>query len=186
MRPLSENTATCSGSFLSLGPQGPNVAGQCVPHFIGQSWRNMPAKHRENASRSQSDVHWSNTAKFRGDACEEFVLGADSFDIVTWLKLVVVSSTYQKWQLRTEVCSETWRQPVTQGSQDRTQHMPRDARSGPTASMISSSQMLVVWSVLSNTSRPVVLIVPSNKLGVASKREGSSTVKRARSCVGPR
>ena len=83
------------------------MAGECVPHFIGQPRRNMPAKHRENGSRSQSDVHRSNTAKFRCDVCEEFVLGADSFHIVTRLKLIVVSSTYQKRQLRTEVCSET-------------------------------------------------------------------------------
>lgn len=77
------------------------------------------------------------------------------------LILVVVGAAHEDRQLRAQVGGKIRLHAVSQGVEHRSKHMHATCRSGPISVMISSSQMFVICSVLSNTSSPVALIQAS-------------------------
>ena len=89
---------------------------------------------------------------------EKFVCRSPCLRRFTWSPLVIIDAAHQQRQLRAKMCGEIGRNPVADGSQYCTQYSHASFRSRGSVAIISSNQVLVIWSVLSNTSRPVALM----------------------------
>jgi hypothetical protein len=120
----------------------------------------MRRSSTEKTARSLLRIDRLDVIQFGCNLRQELVLVAQPFGLARrMVPLVIIEPANQNWQLGCELSCLVDREPVAQSMQHGREHTICPVTIRPVTSMISLSQALVVCTVLSKTSSPVVLTI---------------------------